>query len=547
MSAQVPVYLQPHELLKVVCQTGSECYLRVETLKKLTTDIDAHPEGHDFYIEDKRTGAKICMKLVEFYNHKDIIRLAKFQGLVKKITKADPTSYTWESLILPKHQSSKKLFAKGGNDLNEEDGGLMESSTVREQVINRSNPLHQVVSHESGKLRSALLNRTADLPPPTPTADVAISKDWMTQQFANVAKNFNEKFQNVETSIESINGYIKNFVSAEDVVALVDEGNNKVLKEVAEKLAVSEATNEAKFTHAIAQAVKLELETQISDGTVSLYGGSEPNANRTLTETEILIRANTYTNGCAEYRTSVYNNKRSGILQFTFMNEVLGEGEDKIWTWEKVDDEDVFKINFTNLRKALDNTTFSNLNGNKARLSKKNNMVVKLKITGLNAFNTSEKIKKIMDTKGDKIGMAIALLPPTEHDIDAILMSWKHNSIIQKFDTNRGGFYSLNINDGNTLLSGNEFYKSCSRMNVSNPRALASLTNPTIPGLRCIAAGTHFPSEGRIIELPANFFKKPINPGKVNATWTPTSDTDIAFTANINGTAQAAENVLTQV
>ena len=517
---QTPVYLQAHELIKVVCQTGSENYLRVETLRKLTEDIDEHIDGHEFYIEDKKTGPKICMKLVEYYNHKDIIRLAKFQSLIKKITKADPTSYNLGTLILPKHQSSKKLFAKSGNGMNDECGGLMESSTIRgtiESSNNRSS-IENTVAHESAKLRGTL-NRTNDMPTPTITAadgaSVSISKDWMAAQFANVAKNFNEKFDNVESSIESINGYIKNFVKAEDVVAMVDEGNDKIMKQITAKLEKSETTNEAKFTKAIAEAVKLELEAQISDGTLSVIG-SEASTNRKLSDNEILIRANQYTNKCAEYRTAVFNNKRSGILQFTFMGEVQGEGEDKIWTWEKVDDENVFKLNFANLRKIIENTNFTNLNGNKARLSKKNNMVVKLKITGLNAFNTNEKVKKIMETKQEKVGIAIALLPPSEHDIDSILLSWKIRKIIQKYDTNRGGFYNININDGDENLNGNEFFKSCSRLNVQNPRALASLAEPSIPALRLIAAGTHFPSEGQILEIPANFFKKPINPGKVN-------------------------------
>lgn len=547
-TTKTPTYLPPHEIMKTLCQTGSESFFKADMLKKLATDVNEHPDGKDFKIEDIKTAAKINLKLVDFYNNKDILRLCKFQALVRKIMHANQTAYTVETMIQANKLTNRKIHAK--NSTNEEPE-LMESSTIRNNESDFSDKYSAKVGHESSKLRTALLNKTVELPGPTPSTN-GVTQDWMASQFKNITTNFNQKFGGIEKSIDSINGHLKTLITSEDAVALVDEANLRTVREITEQIEEAEEAYDQKIItavqDAVKDAVKLEIQSQISDGSLYELPLSEASTTRNLTENQILVMANMYTNKCAEYRTAVYNAKRSGILQFTLMTEIQGEGEDKVWSHEEVDGDDKFKLNFNNLRKIVQNTNFTNLDGNKARLSKKNNMVVKLKITGLNAYNTSEKVKKIMTTKDDMTGVAIAILPPSEHDIDSILISWKFRNIITKFENNRGGFYTINLKDGQENLSGGLYHKSCTRVNISNPRAIAGIYEPSIPALRNIAAGTHFASEGQVIKFPENFFKMPINPGRVNEHWIPTTEEDIATTAKFaTGNQQPTANTFTEI
>ena len=148
-------------------------------------------------------------------------------------------------------------------------------------------------------------------------------------------------------------------------------------------------------------------------------------------------------------------------------------------------------------------------------LTARENLVVGIKITGL-GMKTMEYVTKLLQDRNQVSGIAISAVTPGAHNIDRVLETWVRARVLTKYDVTKAGYYVIMVNDGDQRLIGGNWerdsaeYKayltSCTRINITNPKALARCNLPSISNLRKIARRTHFvASTGEVIKFPGNY------------------------------------------
>ena len=268
-------------------------------------------------------------------------------------------------------------------------------------------------------------------------------------------------------------------------------------------------------------------------------------------EASIMGYAAQWENGCAEYRKSVTQNKRAGILRMVIIDKTLFR---KIGNSENVGEHTPFPATDSRLKPATtDSTSGTATRGPEApaaststAAAKKSEKTVKangfeikadaiatvmgsswkgfgkpnltyngflactIRLDGQGRF-TYEAVSSILENrKSCKGKLALSLPAPAGHVIDSALLGWKRSKLIVKYDTTRSGFYVLYLRDGDgepTEPLTETYIKSCSRLNLSNPNKTVELNEPTIGKLRLIIKGEHFVHNGKLYKFPAGHRK----------------------------------------
>ena len=104
-----------------------------------------------------------------------------------------------------------------------------------------------------------------------------------------------------------------------------------------------------------------------------------------------------------------------------------------------------------------------------------------IKCTG--KWDMVEFIKSRIASRTELKGViGVALPTPSAHQIDQALQGWIRNSVLCKFDTTKAGYYIILVKDGDDNIrdkSSQDYQSTCTRLNVTNPMALARLKNVT--------------------------------------------------------------------
>ena len=152
----------------------------------------------------------------------------------------------------------------------------------------------------------------------------------------------------------------------------------------------------------------------------------------------------------------------------------------------------------------------------KPYLTTRDNLTVGIKLTGMLPGKTFGHVNTILKDRKNVEGIALAAVTPAAHNVDKVLETWVRAGVLTKFDITKTGFYVLIVKDGDERLATADLEKgtaehkayvsSCTRINLSNPRAVAGCNLPSIANLRKIARRSHFvATTGDVIKLPGNY------------------------------------------
>ena len=319
---------------------------------------------------------------------------------------------------------------------------------------------------------------------------------WMESKFKTVAKDsqiaeINNKIIKLQSDLEDEAKDFENKLTGVETIATD-------AKELAE-------TNEA--------AIK-QLQLDIGE------------ANKNLNGFVLTAAATEFVNGAEKFWKQSRFDLRSGIFMLVIKNPDLYT----ITPSPSLGGDPTYELKFGNLKNYL-GVKISLVENFKLRMSENDNLVAKCRITGYKPYETGNKLLELLDKKSSLKEVYISRIISSEYDISPVLDTWKAHSSLIKYVTTKYGGITGYINDGVEkpesgsveAVTADEncfaYLDSCSRINFSNPMAIASLANPTIENLRIIASGAGFVYRGEIYNYPTDFKRKIQKPGFLNSTY----------------------------
>ena len=308
------------------------------------------------------------------------------------------------------------------------------------------------------------------------------------------------RFKNAEIANQNRIGQIKDNIVKDEAFRVVV---NEAVGDHCAGLSLEENAAES-----IKESVFMAMEAKFGGTITSLQAEitklKEAKSAPQAVEISLMADATFHYQEMNEYRRAISNLLSAGRLRLTLTDAELYV--------IKTDDkgEETIEIDHPKLERRLQSKMEAI---SKPYKSRNNNVLVQIKLYGRYSHEMSSFVKSILSRRKDIAGMAICAVTPPIFNIDGVLDTWQKAEVIAKFDTNLSGYYIVYINDGDTTLRSDEnnarnvqFYRSCSRINVANPRALARLTTPSITNLRILARGKHFVGKaGGLRTLPRRF------------------------------------------
>ena len=354
---------------------------------------------------------------------------------------------------------------------------------------------------------------------------------WMELKFNEVATS--SQIDSVSLKISSIEDQIKQTASKtelnekiESVVELVDEAEHRVSAKIEHCLEKVDACENKLVEGSQANATEFSRLTEKIADLENKILLSKLTSNTHMSDGAILAAANQFASGTSLYWKAINANKRSGLFELVIMRAELydtvepTEGQDKA----------TFNLNYKRLNK-LFKQKISVVDSYPMRISAAGNLVCHARVVGNSGNDTQKRLQELINIKNTIKHCYISLVTPIEFDISAILENWISEGTVIKFVTAKSGGVTVFVNDGEESGASGEieavtavktdlkYLETCSRINVSNPHAIACLEDASIKNLRKIAEGEHFVTGGIIRKFPDNFRRKPRNPGFVNLTW----------------------------
>ena len=376
-----------------------------------------------------------------------------------------------------------------------------------------------------------------------PFAPTDHMKEWFKLQFQGLAKEsqvkeLSNRVSVFERTVKNVADLTEKIVILETNVVTKDQLEHEIteftvridehLKQTCDNITTD--MNNHQFDIIENSEAIAEFSKQICDLKDS---GTQGQVSTSHSKTAILGMANEYVCGNKLYWRSINFGKRSGVIMLvikdTDLYNVIAplDGADE-------DAKSTFELNFRRLRKVL-GVKIAQIQDYNTRKSLSGNVVTKCRVVGNSPADTYDKIKKLIDTKHEKSKskyVNISLITPEEFDISNVLDFWVDElKCAIKCDITKSGGVTVMINDGKTCEASGSipavtadkkdhmYLKSCSRLNITSPHALAKLELPTISNLRRLASGKWFVYNGKMFEYPENFKKAPRNPGFVNETY----------------------------
>ena len=233
-----------------------------------------------------------------------------------------------------------------------------------------------------------------------------------------------------------------------------------------------------------------------------------------IPEERKVLEMERYHAGMVEYRDAVFMNKSKGVLYLVVRKAVVHtlckvtEGVAGEQSKVELIKEKIAKIVGSEFE------VFG-----EPRLSQKGNAVCTIHLRGKNFNATSKFMGELMKKRKELTqhnNILLSPVTPQAHNCDRTFDTWVRAGIIVKYDVNKAGFYMLFVNDGKPELRGKNredqptefqaYLDSCSRIPVSNPKAIAGMRLPSVQNLRKIVKKTHFPaSNGELVEYPEGY------------------------------------------
>ena len=355
---------------------------------------------------------------------------------------------------------------------------------------------------------------------------------WMQLKFNAVATS--GQIDAISLKISSIEDQISHTASKKEVedkiggvVEVVEEAEQRLMGQIdhfEEKLEECDKKIDLKVQESDREFRKLnekilELENKI------LISNSNSNC-APMSASAIRAAATKFASGTALYWKAINSNKRSGLFELVIMRAEL---YDEIPATSD-DEKPTYNLNYKRINK-LFKQKISVVDSYPMRISAAGNLVCHARVVGNSGNDTQKRLQELISIKNTIKHVYISLVTPIEFDIGEILESWITEGTIIKFATTKSGGVTIFINDGvesgasgeieavTAVKTDLKYLDSCSRINVSDPHAIASLEDPSIGNLRKIAEGEYFVARGTIRKFPDGFRRKPRNPGFMNMTW----------------------------
>ena len=220
--------------------------------------------------------------------------------------------------------------------------------------------------------------------------------------------------------------------------------------------------------------------------------------------------------GAITYREAVNENLRRGICQVVILDKKkvtvdpdLGKIPEPVWLKKSL-----------GLDYHLLGTPHTSNGGN---------LVCKVRLTGRLPHEIRKHLKDLNFNRHKLGGLALGLITPEAHNIDRVLNLWRDAGLLAKHTVTKVGFYIVILNDGDSTLDLNvpadrkAYMSTCTRYNVTFPRRLSLMREPSVANIRKLAKLSHILGpEGQMVKVPKG--AKNYNLGKHTVATTPIPD-----------------------